>query len=111
MSLASLLTLTLATVRLLAALALVQQKLVHLDSENDTSRRRMQELEQELDECKQQVVRERQRVLQREATIARERIQRDSKASVLRGKGKGRAEEDAEEVQSRYKEAVEEKKG
>lgn len=96
---------------MLAALALVQQKLVHLDSENDTSRRRMQELERELDECKQQVIRERHRVLQREDIIARQKIQHDSKASLLRKKGKDRAEEDVVEVQRRYKEAVEEKKG
>lgn len=95
---------------MIATLALVQQKLAHLDSENSTSRQRMLELERELDECKQDVVRERERVLQREVIIKRQQMQR-SDASRREPKGKGRAEEDVVEVQKRYKQAVEEKKG
>lgn len=96
--------------RLISTLALVQQKLAHLDSENTTSRHRMLELERELDGCKQEVVRERERVLQREDIIKRQQMQRSDTAA--RGtKGKGRAEEDVAEVQKRYKQAVEEKKG
>lgn len=89
----------------------MQQKLAHLDSENSTSRRRMLELEHELDECKQEVVRERERVLQRENVIKHQQMQRDWDPSIRTTKAKGRAEEEVTEVQKRYKQAVEEKKG
>ena len=83
---------------LVATLSLVQQKLAHLQIENNSSRHRMRELELELESCKQDVARERQNVMQQEETIARHRVLTKS------------ARRD-EENQKRYKDVVEEKKG
>ncbi|KAH8981625.1 hypothetical protein EDB92DRAFT_176648 [Lactarius akahatsu] len=47
---------------------LLQKKIAHLDTENHTSRKRMKELEHELDVCRQDVERQRTLVAQRTGT-------------------------------------------
>ncbi|TCD64523.1 hypothetical protein EIP91_003990 [Steccherinum ochraceum] len=76
--------------RLVATLSVVQSKLAYLEAENGISRRRVRELELELEECKKEVVRERTRMLDQ-----------DVSSHTLRN---------AAGVAGRYKEAVEEKK-
>jgi hypothetical protein len=81
--------------RLVTALNTVQSKLAQIEAENSVSRRRVRELEMELEACKEDVKRERTRVLEREEVMMR----------------KQRAAEVEEESEMRYKQAVEEKKG
>jgi hypothetical protein len=98
------------TAHILATLTAVQSKLQHLESENAISRRRVRELEVELEACKEDVRRERTRVLEREDVISMQRVD----ASPRR---KGKARDHAREVSiemnmgKRYREVVEEKKG
>ena len=88
---------------------LLQKKITHLDSENHTSRRRMKELERELDICRQDVERQREQVIRREEQLVKQ--QRADVITAAKLKGKARAVEDTKEEQKRYKQAVEEKKG
>ncbi|KAF9561056.1 hypothetical protein CPC08DRAFT_446461 [Agrocybe pediades] len=95
--------------RLLQTMNAVQNQLRDLEEENGISRRRVRELEMELEECKREVARERTRLFEREESEARQY------ASYGRGKGKGRAagglaDIDDERLHARYKEAVDEKK-
>ncbi|KAJ3715531.1 hypothetical protein C8R42DRAFT_681168 [Lentinula raphanica] len=103
-------------VRLLTVMNTIQDKLEQLENENGISRRRVRELELELEICKKDVARERTRVLQKEEAILQnqrelERAVADAKKSM---KGKGRARDTSvhidAEASMRYKEAVEEKK-
>ncbi|KAH9042264.1 hypothetical protein EDB85DRAFT_1918825 [Lactarius pseudohatsudake] len=93
--------------RLQQAMNLLQKKIAHLDTENHTSRKRMKELEHELDVCRQDVERQRTLVAQREDLLVR---QQRMEAADSRTKGKARAIEDARVEQKRYKQSVEEKK-
>ncbi|KAF9068607.1 hypothetical protein BDP27DRAFT_1326998 [Rhodocollybia butyracea] len=102
-------------VRLLTVMNTIQDKLSHLEDENGISRRRVRELEHELEMCKKDVARERTRVLQKEGEL--ERAVADARRSVrdVNGKGKARARDTSFSMQEadasvRYKEAVEEKK-
>lgn len=108
-----------SSARLIATLSVVQNKLAYLEAENSVSRRRVRELELELEACKKEVVRERTRIMEHEhsttrdeqatagprrATSQRERVQQHKK----------KAEVDQAELaaaEARYKSAVEEKKG
>ena len=97
-------------------LSTVQTQLHHLNEENGISRRRVRELELELEECKREVARERTRLMEKEEVIVQH--QRDLSFSKKKGaKGKGKAREvdfeqsEVGEASVRYKEAVEEKKG
>ncbi|KAJ8518105.1 hypothetical protein ONZ45_g4789 [Pleurotus djamor] len=92
----------------ITALNEVQTKLYRLEEENSISRRRVRELEMELELCKREVARERTRVLEREDLLVQQQMtaQRLTKDS----KGKGRERDDLEAMESKYKEAVEEKK-
>jgi hypothetical protein len=83
--------------RLITVLNSVQSKLATLEEENGVSRRRVRELELELEACRQDVVRERTRVLERESRAARERA--------------GLSRLEAEENERRFKVVIEEKKG
>ncbi|KAG5640635.1 hypothetical protein DXG03_007705, partial [Asterophora parasitica] len=102
--------------RLMGMLNSVQSKLQHLEDENGISRRRVRELELELEVCKRDVARERTRVIEREEVIVQQ--QRDASVANLSGfgrrnKGKARAKElsvDHDMLNERYREAVEEKK-
>ncbi|KAJ6508969.1 hypothetical protein C8R45DRAFT_1060210 [Mycena sanguinolenta] len=94
--------------RLLSTLSAVQAQLHQLEEENSISRRRVRELEFELEVCKREVVKERTRILERdEESIRRE-------ADTVRAKGKGKAREvehvDEQDISERYREVVEEKK-
>lgn len=88
--------------RLLNTLTTVQTQLAHLEEQNSVSRRRVRELEMELEGCKRDVRRERTRVEERESVIAG--LRRESEQDR---KGKGRQVEAVE----RYRQVVEEKKG
>ncbi|KAH8989592.1 hypothetical protein EDB86DRAFT_2942000 [Lactarius hatsudake] len=93
--------------RLQQAMNLLHKKIAHLDTENHTSRKRMKELEHELDVCRQDVERQRTLVVEREDLLVR---QQRMEAADSRMKGKARAIEDARVEQKRYKQSVEEKK-
>jgi hypothetical protein len=99
----------------MSVLAAVQAKLAHLESENGISRRRVRELERELDACKAEVARERTRVMERESVIVQQRENAQSQTHRAgkqeRGKGKSTRFEDDGELEERYGEVVEEKKG
>ena len=102
--------------RLVATLSVVQNKLVYLEAENSVSRRRVQELETELDACKKEVARERTRIMEHEQSMMKEREDEGRKrmARERMQQHKKKSEEDQAELASaeaRYKSAVEEKKG
>ena len=92
--------------RLLKTLNAVQSQLRELEAENGISRRRVRELEMELDEAKREVVRERSRMIEREEVATKPR------PATRKGKDKafGADDLDDERIRERYKEAVEEKK-
>lgn len=95
-------------------LTIVQSKLAYLESEHGISRRRVQELELELEQCKKDVAKERTRVLQMEIEDVERQHAATMKAYADR-KGKGKAAPSSPtataEDRTRYLEAVEEKKG
>ena len=108
--------------KLFATLNAVQSKLAFLESENTESRRRVHELELELEACKQEVARESMKVEEREEAVARHTaavLEREKEK--LAGLGRrvrsraDRIQRDAEinaaERSIKYKEAVAEKKG
>lgn len=94
--------------RLQLAMNLLQKKIAHLDGENHTSRKRMRELERELDVCRQDVERQRELVMHREEILVK---QCRAEPATSNSKGKARSVEDTKDEQKRYKQAVEEKKG
>jgi hypothetical protein len=96
------------TARLQSAMNLLHKKIAHLDAENHTSRKRMKELERELDICRQDVETQRRLVMLREELLVK---QHRAGATTSSSKGKARSVEDTKEEQKRYKQAVEEKKG
>jgi hypothetical protein len=101
----------------------VQGQLSDLEEENSISRRRVRELEMELEECKRQVARERTRLFEREEMSIRGLgdVSYRTSGSGRRGKAKAKAREtstagareeiDDVRLHERYKEVVEEKKG
>jgi hypothetical protein len=99
--------------RLLQTLSAVQSQLRNLEDENSISRRRVRELEMELEECKRHVARERTKLIEREEL---KDLGYSKTTQTIQNKGKGRAVEppvdtDDERLHERYKEAVDEKKG
>ncbi|THV03823.1 hypothetical protein K435DRAFT_747317 [Dendrothele bispora CBS 962.96] len=105
-----------AEVRLLSVMSTIQTKLQYLEEENSISRRRVRELEHELELCKREVAKERTRVLQKEDLIMKnqrelERAVTDAKRNA---KGKGKARDVSinidPEASIRYQEVVKEKK-
>lgn len=104
--------------RLLQTLSALQSQLHELEEENSISRRRVRELELELEDCKRDVVRERTRLIEREELRKSDVSLRVAGSSRVKGKNKakdvsqfGRPELDDERLRARYKEAVDEKKG
>ena len=96
-------------------LSAVQSQLRDLEDENSISRRRVRELEMELEECKRHVARERTRLIERDELNDLGRHGGKS-TQTIRNKGKGRAVEPSVDIYDershlRYKDAVEEKKG
>ncbi|KAF5369106.1 hypothetical protein D9615_010432 [Tricholomella constricta] len=99
--------------RLMGMLNSVQSKLQHLEEENGISRRRVRELELELEVCKRDVARERTRVMEREEVIVQQQREANLSGVGRRNKGKARAKDisvDHDILHERYREAVEEKK-
>ncbi|KAI6101976.1 hypothetical protein EV401DRAFT_2025538 [Pisolithus croceorrhizus] len=86
--------------RLVASLNALQIRLSHLENENSIARRRVRELEYELEQCKRDVVRERTRILDT----------RLPGPSTSRVKGKEKKTKEADQSASKYFEVVEEKK-
>ena len=111
--------LTLRKARLIATLTVVQNKLSHLEAENSVSRRRVRELELELEACKKEVARERTRILEQSAirdenTSVGPRSRRSQQPQHKQQQQQKKAQEDEAELaaaEARYKAAVEEKKG
>ncbi|PFH53357.1 hypothetical protein AMATHDRAFT_1416 [Amanita thiersii Skay4041] len=114
--------------RLIKTLNTVQSRIEHLEEENGVSRRRVRELEYELEECKREVVRERTRLLEETAELSGviqavnlSRTMGNIRRTV-KGKGKARdatttaqrmvqqATMAVSAAEERYREAVEEKK-
>ncbi|KAG8214777.1 hypothetical protein J3R82DRAFT_9913 [Butyriboletus roseoflavus] len=95
--------------RLVASLNALHTRLNHLETENSIARRRVRELEYELEECKRDVIRERTRVIESQDAIdisaARVAI-----PSTSRAKGKERRQKDMDPHASKYFEVVQEKK-
>lgn len=86
------------------ALETLTRRLRHIEKENATSRRRVTELEMELDTCKQDVVRERTRLhdlsrSQQQKSFSPSKQQRTVSSSSV------------QESERRYRQVVEEKKG
>jgi len=103
---------------LLQTLSTVQAQLHELEEENAISRRRVHELELELEECKRDVARERTRLMEREESKGPDISYRVSGSSKAKGKSKAKdvsgfnlPQLDDERLRVRYKEAVDEKKG
>ncbi|EJF61064.1 hypothetical protein DICSQDRAFT_106734 [Dichomitus squalens LYAD-421 SS1] len=110
-----------AEARLIATLTVVQNKLTHLEAENSVSRRRVRELELELEACKQEVARERTRILEHEQSVMRDdeapagrkRVQRERPQQQQQQQQQKKAGEDQAELaaaEARYRAAVDEKK-
>ena len=95
--------------RLVASLNSLHARLTHLENENSIARRRVRELEYELEQCKQDVVRERSRMMESQDAIdANARL---PGPSTLRAKGKEERTREVDQSMSKYLEIVEEKKG
>ncbi|KAF5340634.1 hypothetical protein D9611_007389 [Ephemerocybe angulata] len=103
-----------AEARFIQTLSKVQSKIQQLNDENGISRRRVRELEMELDDAKRDVARERTRLLEKEDVIIQQQKEMAGIASrSSKGKGRARdneAEEEEEDVLKRYRDAVDEKK-
>lgn len=107
--------------RLIATLTVVQNKLTHLEAENSVSRRRVRELELELEACKKEVARERTRILEHEQSVLKDDGLPAGKKRVVSQRERAqqqlqqqKAEEDQADLaaaEARYRTAVEEKKG
>ena len=98
--------------RIVNTLSIVQSKLTYLESEHNISRRRVQELESELEQCRKEVAKERTRVLQMEMKDVERQHAATMKAYAdQKGKGKAAPLSPTPEDHARYREAVEEKKG
>ncbi|KAF8133420.1 hypothetical protein EV363DRAFT_1259120 [Boletus edulis] len=95
--------------RLIASLNALHAKLNHLETENSIARRRVRELEYELEECKRDVVRERTRIMESQDVIDASAA-RLAVPSTSRAKGKERRNKDADPHASKYFEVVQEKK-
>lgn len=94
--------------RLVASLNALQIRLSHLENENSIARRRVRELEYELEQCKRDVVRERTRILESQDAI--DVSSRLPGPSTSRAKGKEKKTKEADQTASKYFEVVEEKK-
>lgn len=81
-----------------------------METENSIARRRVRELECELEECKRDVLRERTRIMDSQdmVDISAPRI---AGPSMSRAKGKERRHKDVDPYASKYFEVVQEKKG
>lgn len=95
----------------MATLSAVQSKLVYLEAENSVSRRRVLELERELEECKKEVAKERTRALEPGAGANNHETVHNRTSSSFHPNDASNPSHRRMEDASRYREAVEEKKG
>ncbi|KAI9568343.1 hypothetical protein HD554DRAFT_2328652 [Boletus coccyginus] len=95
--------------RLVASLNALHTRLNHLETENSIARRRVRELEYELEECKRDVVRERTRIMESQDAIEVSAA-RLAVPSTSRAKGKERRNKEVDPYASKYFEVVQEKK-
>jgi uncharacterized Fe-S center protein len=96
--------------RLVASLNTLHARLTHLETENGVARRRVRELEYELEQCKRDVVRERTRIMESQDAIDISAA-RIAGPSTSRAKGKEKKNKETDQHASRYFEIVEERKG
>ncbi|KAF9220472.1 hypothetical protein BS17DRAFT_787047 [Gyrodon lividus] len=94
--------------RLVASLNALHARLAHLETENSVARRRVRELEYELEQCNRDVVRERTRIIESQDAIDVSPAR--AGPSTSRAKGKERRNKEADQQASKYFEIVEEKK-
>ena len=94
----------------MASLNTLHTRLNHLETENSIARRRVRELEYELEECKRDVVRERTRIMDSQDAIDTSAA-RIPVPSTSRAKGKERRNKDMDPPASKYFEVVQERKG
>ena len=81
----------------MSAISAVQSKLRELEDENGVSRRRVRELEHELELCKIEVTKERSILMQKEEYLAEQQRELElEEARRRKGKGKAKAEGDGE---------------
>lgn len=92
----------------MASLNALHTRLNDLETENSIARRRVRELEYELEQCKRDVVRERTRIMEDGSDVNADPI---PMASTSRAKGKERRQKDMDPHASKYFEVVQEKKG
>jgi hypothetical protein len=71
----------------------------------------VRELEHELETCKAEVARERTKVMEQDSLIMQQREDTQKISRKEKGKGKCTRFENDEELEARYREVVEEKKG
>lgn len=90
-------------------LTCLQTRLNQLESQNLVSRRRVRELEHELEACKTEVKRERTRVLEREEIIVAQ--QRDFQRRKKNTRESFATSDAEKSFSSRYKKILDEKKG
>ncbi|KAF8839562.1 hypothetical protein BDN67DRAFT_905345 [Paxillus ammoniavirescens] len=95
--------------RLVASLNTLHARLTHLETENGVARRRVRELEYELEQCKRDVVRERTRIMESQDAIDITTA-RTAGPSTSRAKGKEKKSKEPDQHASRYFEIVEERK-
>jgi hypothetical protein len=93
-----------------AALDNLTKKLKEIERENATSRRRVTELELELENCKEDVKREKTRLQDLSRTVGGQG-QRSTAFNGNATRGNRNGDVSLQEGERRYKEAVEEKKG
>lgn len=103
------LTSTFVLARLVASLNSLHVRLTHLEDENSIARRRVRELEYELEQCKRDVVRERTRMMESQDAI--DVSARLPGPSTSRAKGKEKKNREPDQSTTKYFEIVEEKKG
>ncbi|KIK80929.1 hypothetical protein PAXRUDRAFT_833216 [Paxillus rubicundulus Ve08.2h10] len=95
--------------RLVASLNTLHARLTHLENENGVARRRVRELEYELEQCKRDVVKERTRIMESQDAIDISAA-RIAGPSTTRAKGKEKRNKETDQHASKYFEIVEERK-
>ena len=103
------LTSTFVLACLVASLNSLHVRLTHLENENSIARRRVRELEYELEQCKREVVRERTRMMESQDAI--DVSARLPGPSTSCAKGEEKKSRELDQSTTKYFEIAEEKKG
>ncbi|OCH92589.1 hypothetical protein OBBRIDRAFT_886090 [Obba rivulosa] len=96
--------------RIRATLNAVHAKLSRLESEHGVSRKRVRELELELEACKEEIAHQRTKIQERETVIAQQHRQEREWHAQRSKSHRGDVVEEEDADRSRYKEAVQAKK-